>query len=116
MKLMTKKTFELGLASVMLLSCQKAEQPAIDTANGVQTGGRKMMAVNYATFISDQCTYIRSCQRASGAIMNDAGVGNDITPYFSNIACIGLLDDPTVTNIAAVKAWMTWYMSHLNGT
>lgn len=115
MKLLLKSTFTFGIASLMLLSCQKVQQQT-SLATTPQNAAMALNAVNYASLIAEQCTYIRSCQRSSGAIMNDSGVGNDITPYFSNIACLGLLEDPTSTNIASVKSWMTWYMSHLNGT
>lgn len=35
-----------------------------------------------------------------------------IVPYFSNIACLALLEDPT--KLPQIKKYISWYISHLN--
>jgi hypothetical protein len=46
-----------------------------------------------------------------GAILYSA---TEIVPYFGNIAAIGMTKDPA--NYPQVKAWMEWYIHHLNAT
>jgi hypothetical protein len=37
---------------------------------------------------------------------------NRIVPYYSNIAAMGMVKDPS--KVAQVRAWMEWYIAHLN--
>ncbi len=46
---------------------------------------------------------------SDGAILYGS---SKIVPYYSNLAAIGLTKDPS--GYAAVKAWMNWYIGHLN--
>ena len=46
---------------------------------------------------------------ANGAINSS---GNQIEPYFSNIAAIGMVRDPS--KYAIIEGWMKWYIAHLN--
>lgn len=71
--------------------------------------------VVYNNVFNYQAAYIRSLQLQSGAIKDTESSISKITPYFANFACLGLLKDPTDRNIAAVKKYMEWYISKLNG-
>ncbi len=72
--------------------------------------------------MNGESNYIGSCVLPSGGIMMARwwlntfhGVPSyKISPYCSNFAAIGLLDNPTTTNLARVKNWMTWVFNHLN--
>jgi hypothetical protein len=103
----------------MLVSCQKQVQVPSQTQKTVSFTSSNYgihKRASYTTFINKQVAYILSCQLPSGAIMNTPAAGSRICGYFANIACLGLLENPTTANITAVKNWMVWYMNHLNGT
>lgn len=81
-----------------------------------------MHAVDYIARINAESHYISSCVRATGSIIMGPKQKYSfqgrtcwkITPYFSNLACWALLDNPTVENIHIVKFWIAWYLNHLN--
>jgi len=52
----------------------------------------------------------------SGALKDNEAPNSKICAYFANIACRALLKKPTAENVAAVKKYMVWYMSKLNGS
>ncbi|RYD93995.1 MAG: discoidin domain-containing protein [Sphingobacteriales bacterium] len=117
MKPLLRKTFTIGIASAMLLSCQKGQVPAGKTEQVTQLAGNpKVNVVNYSALITKQINFILAGQLPSGAIMNTSAAGSRICGYFANIACLGILEDPTAANQTAVKNWMIWYMGKLNGT
>ncbi|WP_407343094.1 MGH1-like glycoside hydrolase domain-containing protein [Pengzhenrongella phosphoraccumulans] len=68
-------------------------------------------AVVQASWISEQVDFILSKQLPSGAILS---TGTKITPYFANIAALGLLAADTATARAGVRSWMGWYLGHRN--
>lgn len=78
--------------------------------------------LNYKYLINSEVAYIDSCVTTSGAIIQGRNVRPifrgtphyKICPYFSNFAADGLLEDPTPSNLAVVKNWMTWVFDHLN--
>jgi hypothetical protein len=118
MEAIRKKTILFSVSVVMLFSCQKiAQHPLpVQKHTDLSTKDLKSAYATYNTLINKQISYILSCQLSSGAIMNTPVAGSRICGYFANIACLGLLENPTSTNITAVKNWMVWYMNHLNGT
>jgi len=77
---------------------------------------------DYKYIISSEAIYIDSCVTTSGAIIMGRSMRftfqgtphYKICPYFSNLAAEALLEDPTPTNLAVVKKWMTWVFNHLN--
>ncbi len=72
--------------------------------------------------IDFESSYIDSCVVPSGGIIMARWWINTfqgtphykISPYASNFAAVGLLDDPTLSNLVIVKNWMTWVFNHLN--
>ncbi|RYV52071.1 MGH1-like glycoside hydrolase domain-containing protein [Pengzhenrongella frigida] len=64
-----------------------------------------------ASWITEQVDFILSKQLASGAILS---TGTKITPYFANIAALGLLAADTAPARAGVLSWMSWYLDHRN--
>src|SRR6185437_2449733 len=73
--------------------------------------------LSYNSIIANQCNFILSHQLNDGAFTMSSNrdvSGYKIVPYFANIAARALLENPTNTNIDAVKRWITWYFDHLN--
>ncbi len=72
--------------------------------------------------VASEARYIDSCVASSGAIIlarnqltTFQGTPHyKISPYFSNFAADALLRDPSTSNLAIVKNWMTWVFNHLN--
>lgn len=79
-------------------------------------------SVNYSEIINKECAWLKSLQLPSGAVVMTknstfawkGGKYYKIEPYFANLALIGLLDNPTNTNVTVVKNWLSWYFNHLN--
>ena len=61
--------------------------------------------------IAEQVDFILSEQLDSGAILS---TGTKISPYFANIAALGLLAADTRAARTATLEWMQWYLGHLN--
>jgi len=61
--------------------------------------------------VDEQVDFILSEQLASGAILS---TGTRISPYFANIAALGLLAADTRAARAGTLRWMTWNLGHLN--
>jgi hypothetical protein len=73
--------------------------------------------INYSNIIMSECNFILAHQLSDGAFTMSANpdiAGYKIVPYFNNIAARALLENPSISTIAAVKNWMMWYMAHLN--
>ncbi len=68
----------------------------------------------YLARIADEAAWIESAQLPDGAIRDypDPGGAGTIEPYFANLAAIGLVAYPPAW--PHVKAWLGWYLSHLN--
>jgi hypothetical protein len=52
---------------------------------------------------------------SSSSILPDGAIlytSTDIKPYFSNLAAMGLVENPAYH--AQVQAWMRWYLNHIN--
>ena len=60
---------------------------------------------------NEQVDFILSEQLASGAILS---TGTRISPYFANIAALGLLAADTRAARAGALRWMTWNLGHRN--
>jgi len=117
MKTLLKSRFLLSTTLALLISCQKQTQvPSQKVASIAPRSHQTLNRTSYTTFINKQIAYILSAQLPSGALMMTPVAGSKINGYFANIACMGVLANPTAANIAAVKSWMVWYMNHLNGT
>lgn len=64
-----------------------------------------------ASWVDEQVAFILGNQLASGAITS---FDTKITPYFANVAALGLLDANTAPSRAGALKWMQWYLGHLN--
>ena len=107
----------IGLLA-MFNSCKKAEHPGIvPIIDGpAKTPIESVPLTIYDSVINNQVKYILAVQMASGALKDNEVSNSKITPYFANISCRALLKKPVAENIAAVKKYMIWYMSKLNGS
>lgn len=118
MKTNLKIFLSAGLLAVTISACKKQQEELSDnsTIQVVANNKLKTQAIyNYDALINKEIAYILSCQLSSGAIKMYPANSN-VNAYFANVACLGLLEKPTTANVAAVKSWMAWYMTHLNGT
>lgn len=70
----------------------------------------------YDSVINNQVKYLLARQLPSGAFKDNEESNSRICAYFANIACRALLKKPTAENIAAVKRYILWYFSKLNGS
>lgn len=64
-----------------------------------------------ANWVGEQVTFILGEQLASGAITS---FDTKITPYFANVAALGLLNANTAASRAGALKWMQWYLGHRN--
>ena len=115
MKFTLKKIFLLSIISILNFYC-KRQINAPNSVNTVDTVNIPI-AVRYISIINSECNFILAHQLSDGAFTMSANretEGYKIVPYFNNIAARALLDNPTALNIAAVRHWMIWYMTHLN--
>ncbi|MBG6107399.1 hypothetical protein [Frigoribacterium sp. CG_9.8] len=64
------------------------------------------------SWVDEQVNFILSEQLSSGAILSVGGA--KITPYFANIAALGLIKAGTPAARAGALKWMRWYLNHLN--
>ena len=101
----------------MFTACKKVEHPGkipiIDSP--VKKPIEPIALSIYDSVINNQVKYILAVQMASGAFKDNEASNSKITAYFANISCRALLKKPVPENIAAVKKYMLWYMSKLNG-
>jgi post-segregation antitoxin (ccd killing protein) len=63
----------------------------------------------YQNNFTNQSNWLMNWVMSDGAINSS---GNQIEPYFSNIAAIGLVRDPSKYGV--ILGWMKWYINHLN--
>jgi hypothetical protein len=104
-----------ALIILMVAACNKAplaEKVPIDDEPGVDSVKLNI----YNSVIFAQANYILSNQLPSGAFKDNEAVNSRINPYFANIACRALLTQPTPQIIDAVRRYIKWYLSKLNGT
>lgn len=101
----------LALGSI---SCKKQVHP--DKVPIVGDPDSSAELTIYDAVIANQVRYIISLQMQSGAIKDNEASNSRVCGYFANIACRALLKKPTDENVAAVKKYMVWYMSKLNGS
>ncbi len=94
-------------------ACQKDQHPA---KIPITNSPADVLVTIYDSVIFNQVRYILSNQLPSGAIKDNLEPNSRICPYFASIACRALLKKPTAENVAAVKKYLIWYMSKLNGT
>ena len=116
----TLKTIIPMLAvSVLILSascsCDRDSDTLPPPSTGTRPGSNDMSQI-YDYVQSYQLAYIRSLQLPSGAIKDNESENSKITPYFAHFAVLALLTDPDDDNLTAVKNYMLWYFSKLNGT
>lgn len=64
-----------------------------------------------STWVTEQVSFVAAHQLPDGAIISTPG---KINPYFANIGAMGLARANTPTSRAALQAWMSWYLAHLN--
>lgn len=64
-----------------------------------------------SSWVTEQVDFIVDNQLPDGAILSTP---TQINPYFANIAAMGLARANTATSRAALRAWMGWYLDHLN--
>jgi hypothetical protein len=96
--------------AAIALAALTATVLAPTSANGAPPVTPNPAAVQ-ASWISEQVDFILSKQLPSGAILS---TGTKITPYFANIAALGLLAADTAQARAGVRSWMGWYLGHRN--
>lgn len=86
--------------------------------------------IDYSEIIENEANWMRNQQiDAPGTQMDGAILRNKnhpqkqattdknyytIEPYFSTLACIGLLDDVSAASITTVKKWVDWYIRNIN--
>jgi hypothetical protein len=63
----------------------------------------------YQNILSATSKYVAQFSKGDGALLYTP---QQIDPYFSNIAAIGMTKDPA--RMPQVTAWMKWYINHLN--
>lgn len=85
--------------SVLLPTSVAVAGPAVDRPGAAQK------------LVDEQIDFILSEQLDSGAILS---TGTRISPYFANIAALGLLAADTRAARAGTLRWMTWNLAHLN--
>ena len=113
---MTKRNILITLIAGLLTvstACQKDQHPAKIPITNTQDD---TLVSIYDSVIYNQVKYILANQLPTGAFKDNTESNSRITPYFSSIACRALLKKPSVENVAAVKKYLIWYMSKLNGT
>jgi len=103
----TKRRLSL-LTIVALFSCTLCSCGG-GGATSAAPSAPSVSAPNYKQNLSQTSAWLASQQLTDGAIQYTS---IQIEPYFSNLAAIGLLADPT--KIPQVEAWMKWYLGHLN--
>ena len=64
-----------------------------------------------ASWVDEQVNFVLGEQVTSGAITS---FDTKITPYFANIAALGLVEANTAASRAGALKWMQWYLGHLN--
>ena len=101
----------LLLSLVGISACTKEKDPVIPKVKPVEE-----VKTIYETITANQISFILATQSTSGAFKDTKEAGSRIMPYFANIACRALLKMPTAENVTAIKKWMVWYMSRLNGS
>ncbi len=117
MNSLLKRIYFLSIPCAILMSCEKSKDLSVEAVK--VSGTDRVMKVNATTYnalIDKQISFILAGQLSSGAMMETSVAGSRICGYFANIACLGVLENPTTANQTAVKNWMIWYMSKLNGT
>lgn len=65
--------------------------------------------LSFSSYITEQGQWLAQHQLKDGAI---AYSNTNIEPYFANIAATGWLKIPS--QLANVRAWIAWYVAHLN--
>lgn len=81
-----------------------AAQPA--NSNAAETSTARLAA---RARIREQIAYLARQTIGDGAILYGS---NRIEPYYANVAATG--EAATRSNLAGVRAWMRWYVAHLN--
>jgi hypothetical protein len=66
-----------------------------------------------SSVVSQQIQFLAGHQLRDGAIL---GPGDEINPYFANLAAIGLARANQPAGNTVVYTWMQWYLNHLNET
>lgn len=105
----------LLITGLGICSCQKPKVKPNPPYPSEGNNGTTEKSI-YDEVIDNQISFILSAQLPEGPIMDTAVPGSRINPYFANIACRALLVKPTAAHISAVKKYMAWYISKLNGT
>ncbi len=106
-------SFAVAVIFSVSCSCDKDSSTLPPPSTGVIPGKGDMTKV-YEYVISNQLSYIRSLQMASGAIKDRPSEDSKITPYFAHFAVLALLAEPDETNVGAVKKYVEWYFGKLN--
>ena len=84
---------------------------AVATLAGTLLLPSSVQAAVPASWVDEQVAFILGNQLASGAITS---FDTKITPYFANVAALGLLDANTAPSRTGALKWMQWYLGHLN--
>ncbi len=117
---MKKSIFTIIIISLIGIvnACKKEQHPGkVPITDSTVVKPDVPVASNiYDSVINNQVRYILAAQMPSGAFKDNQEPNSRICGYFANISCRALLKKPTADNVAAVKKYMAWYMSKLNGS
>ena len=84
---------------------------AVATLAGAALLPTSAQAAVPVSWVDEQVNFVLGEQVASGAITS---FDTKITPYFANIAALGLVEANTAASRAGALKWMQWYLGHLN--
>jgi hypothetical protein len=121
---MIKKVIHITLIA-LFVSCAGRIEIQSQENKYVETSFFPGEYLDYTDIIEAESQWIASLQTSRGAILlnrnqnasstfEGKSVIGQIEPYFSNLALIGLLDNPTSRNMGVTKNWIEWYLAHLN--
>jgi hypothetical protein len=79
--------------------------------SGASSAPTTNSALPFSSYVNAQGQWLAQHQLADGAIEY---ASTEIEPYFANIAATGWLKVPS--QLAAVRAWMAWYVAHINAS
>ena len=111
MKVLCNKLWLFAVAVSVVCSCG---DDSTSPTGGTNVNGDPMAQMTLSIVQESQEKFIRGLQIKSGALTSFAD-GASINPYFDNYGILGLLTNPSSTNINVTKKYMDWYISKLNG-
>lgn len=112
MKVIGNKILIVSFILASLYSCK--DDDSTSPSKGTNVSGDPMAEMALSIVKDKQEQFIRSLQLKSGALTSFSN-GTSINPYFDNYGILGLLTNPSASNIKVVKKYLDWYLGKLNG-